>query len=223
MVLKRKAGIRKGGAKRRRVMRRKPRIPRSIVPSKVMVKRTRYQETWSFGTTTTNDFWRYYQWNSFNFNNFSEFGNVFDEYKLCALKYTFRPAYDTVDVSTTSGPSPTSAEAYAHFFVDPSSTVIPTGVYSASTLNTFLENDRVKTRSLTRPFSIYFRPKMSDTLFGGSTTSRAISSTYVKTANTGVDFRGFHIYLQQNNFSTANTAIKLDVFITAYMMFRNLK
>lgn len=223
MALKRKMKRPAGGpARKKRYMQRKPRIPRAIVPSRFAVKRVRFQETWVFSTATTSGFWRYYTWNNTNFNAFNEFSALFDEYKINALKYTFRPAYDTVDISVASGATPTGAQAYAHVVVDPSSTVIPSGTYTSAVLNGFLENSGVKTYTLNKPFSVYFKPKVQDQLLGGGTGTRTLRPTYIKTSE-AVDHRGFHMFLQQNAVSTVNTAIKLDVFITAYATFRNLK
>lgn len=199
----------------------KPWIPRSIVSPKVFIKRVRFQETWIMGTATTGDFWRYYTWTTSNFNNFAELASVFDEYKVCALKYTFRPAYDGVDLSAVVAPQTYGATAYAHVCIDPSSNLIPSGTYTAANMNTFMENQGVRTYKLERPFSVYFKPKVSDQLFGGSTASRTVKSGYLKTGETAVQHRGFHIFLQQNSMNNINTAIKLDVFITAYCIFRN--
>lgn len=218
MAMKRKAP---SGRYRRRVKRkymrksRVPRAPRRV--GSIMVKRSNYVGNWTFGTATTNDFWRYFAYDMTAFNQFSEFAAVFDEYKLNSMKVTFRPAYDSVlnDLAV--------AQAYAHYFVDPASTVIPTGTYTSTALNTFLQNDKVRTRTLNRPFSIYWRPKLLDQVLNTGTGAAMRSSPWIRTTETGASYRGFHMFLQQNNFVTTNTAIKLDVFVTMYVSFRNLK
>lgn len=223
IMMKRKRTTRRAiRTKRRATLRRpmsigRPRIVPAYRQPKLVMKRTNYVGSWTFATTTTNDFWRYMTYTPNNFNNFGEFAGVFDEYRINAIKVTFRPKYDTVTV----GQPP---QCFAHFFVDPASTVIPSGTYTSGSLNTFLENSGVKTRSTNRPFSIYFKPKVSDQLNGGGTVSRAISPTYLKTTETNVDHRGFHMYLQTNNFNTVGTTnITLDMYVTMYVTFRNLK
>lgn len=225
MVLKRKRvpARRNMMRKRRRIFKRPARFLSMLRPV-YSTKRTRYQETWSWGSAATDQFFRYYAMTSANINNFAEYASVFDEYKVCALRYTFRPAYDSVTVyDVANSASPSQPQAYAHVCIDPAGTTLPSGTYSASSLNTFLEQDRVKTYPLNKPFSIYFKPKSQDQLFGGSTATRIVKPGWIKTTNTAVDFRGFYIYVQQNGFAVSNAGIKLDVFITAYLQFRNPK
>lgn len=193
-----------------------PRIlGRAIVP-KLAIKRTQYMGSWQFATTTTNDFWRYVTMDTSWINNFAELAAVFDEYKVNGIKVTYRPRYDTVQVG--QGP-----QAYAHVLIDPASTLIPLGTYSSANLNTFLENQGVKTYTLNRPFSIYYKPRVMDQVQGGGTAAVASLPKYIRTTETAVLFRGYHIFLQQNNMAATNANVILDVFVTVYATLRNLK
>lgn len=186
----------------------------------ISMKRTFYGGAWTFGTASTSGFWQYLSVTpANNFNNFTELGSVFDEFKVNGLKITFRPRYDNIEISNSA----TQVQAYAHYFVDPASTVIPTGVYSVATLNSFLENSGVKTRTLNRPFSIYFKPKCSQAYTGTGTVGGVITPRWVKTNETTTSFRGVHVFLQQNNMAATNTNITLDVYYTWYVSFKNLK
>jgi len=188
----------------------------------ISVKRITYGGNWSFATTTTNDFWRYQIFDMSNFNNFAEFAAVFDEYKVNAIKVTYRPQYDSVQNFQGAG-TLVQPQAYAHYVVDQASTVIPSGVYGSGTLQTFLENGNVKTKTLNKPFSIYYKPQVTDQVFNTGTASVMRRSPWVRTSDTSTVYRGYHMYLQQNNFSNTNTNIKLDLYITMYVSFRNLK
>ena len=114
-------------------------------------------------------------------------------------------------------------QAYAHVVKDNASTVVPASTYTQGNMNTFLENQGVKTYTLNKPFSIYTPLKVSDALLGGGTSTRFISAPWIRTNETGVSHRGFHIFLQQNSFSVGNTNIKLDTFYTFYIKYRNIK
>lgn len=210
----------------RKVMLRKSRIrrrvPRNYIIPRLQCKRMSFSSTWAFGTVTTNDFWRYYTFTAGDINNFGDFSALFDEYRIRAIKVTFRPAYDNVAIPIAAG-AIVQPQAYAHINLDPESVVIPSGTYTSANMNTFLENSGVFTKTLRNPFSIYFKPKVSDQLFGGGTASTVKKSTWIKTSETTVQHRGFHMFLQQNSFSTGNTNIKLDTFYTFYLDFRNLK
>lgn len=209
----------KPGIKRRRLYKVMRKATGLQLQPRLSCKRMTYQTVWTFSTAALGGYWQYYTFNATNIGNFAEFANVFDEYKINAVKYTFRPRYDSVDANSAT----TLPQATMHYFVDQASTVVPTGVYSSATLNTFLENSGVKSRTLNRPVSIYYKPMASDQLTGGSTVSRVFKPGWIKTDNTTISFRGFHAFLQLNNFATANANVQLDIFITFYMSFRNLK
>lgn len=221
MAYKRKRNQKARPKKRQRTMNISGRARRARrTQPQVSVKRTSYVGAWTFGTANTNDFWRYQTYTMFNFNNFSEFSNVFDEYKLNAIKVTYRPRYDNIAVSLTGSVQP---QAVAHVVVDPASTTLPGGVYNSGSLNTFMENSGVRTRLLNKAVSVYFRPKVADQVNGSGSIARMVKPGWIKTTEPNVDFRGFHMYLQQNNFSAANTNIVLDTYVTFYVQFRNLK
>lgn len=188
----------------------------------IHVKRITYGGNWTFGTATTNDFWRYQVFDMTNFNNFAEFAQVFDEYKVNAIKVTYRPAYDSVQNVVGAG-AVVQPQAYAHFVVDPASTVIPAGTYGTATLQTFLENGAVKTKTLNKPFSIYYKPQVTDAVFNTGTGSVMRKSPWVRTSEIATVYRGYHMYIQQNNFLQTNTNVKLDYYITMYVSFRNIK
>ena len=216
---KRKAGTKKGAAAKKT---RKTYRAKSVYVPKLTLKRTTFSSTWSFGTATTNDFWRYYTFTAGDVGGFQDFADIFDEYKITGVKVTFRPAYDNVHNVAGVG-ALAQPQAYAHVVKDNASTVVPASTYTQGNMNTFLENQGVKTYTLNKPFSIYTPLKVSDALLGGGTSTRFISAPWIRTNETGVSHRGFHIFLQQNSFSTGNTNIKLDTFYTFYIKFRNIK
>ena len=201
--------------------RRKNRSKSVYVP-KLALKRTTFSSTWSFGTATTNDFWRYYTFTAGDVGGFSDFADIFDEYKITGVKVTFRPAYDTVHNVAGVG-ALTQPQAYAHVVLDNASVVVPSSTYTQANMNAFLENGGVKTYTLNEPFSVYVPLKVSDALLGGGTSTRFIDAPWIRTNETGVSHRGFHMFLQQNSFATGNTNIKLDTFYTFYIQFRNVK
>jgi hypothetical protein len=186
------------------------------------IKRKFYFNSWVWTTTTTSDFWRYQETLASAIPAFSEYTALFDTYRISAVKWTYMPRYDSVEASTagTTG-SPT---AYAHVVIDPQSTVIPSGTYGSSTLNILMENTKVKTYKASRPFSVYYKPKILMQGFGGGSASVVRSPPNIRTTDLGVSHRGHHIYIQQNNFSaSANANIIFDVFCTVYLQLKNLK
>lgn len=211
-----------GVAKRRRVW-RKPRIPRTIVPAKLQCKRTFYNGAWQFGTAQTSDYWRYFSYTLGQLPTVTEFTSLFDEYKINAIKVTFRPSYDSVPSDAPALNVNTGPQAYAHIFIDPAQTALPAGVYNSATLNSFLENDKIRTVTANRPFSVYFRPMIRDAVQGTGANAELRRSKYIRSNETGAVYSGFNMFLQQNNFSTSNSRISLDMFVTYYMTFKNMR
>lgn len=233
MVYKRKrvSGKRIRGrvAKRRTMNISRPRRSYKLGPV-LQVKRTTYFGVWQIGSATTNDFWKYETFTAQSINNFTEFKNVFDEYKVNAIKVTYRPRVDNYAAASevagggVAGSTGTPL-CTMHTLVDPSSTLAPSGTASMVTLNTYLENQGIRTRTLNKPVSVYYRPKCSDQLYGGSTTGRSVKGGWIKTFDDTVQYRGYHSFVSWPNFGTINTFTlpALDVFVTFYVSFRNLK
>lgn len=221
MVMKRKRIPRKSLRRRRRVRRRMNivRRPASMMKSVFHTKRITALGNWTFNTTTTDGYWRYFSVTMASYNNFAEMAALFDEYRVNAIKLTLRPRYDCVD----SGSTVNNPQTYLHYIVDPGSTLLPAGAYDLTTLNTFLENNDCKTRTLNRPVSIYFKPKVMDQVAGGGTQARAVKGGWIRTTETSVIFRGAHLFIQGNNFTNVTNAVKLDQYITFYCSFRNPK
>lgn len=185
----------------------------------VKVNRTAYGGAWTFSTATTNDFWRYNSVTMGSFNNFAEYAAVFEEYKLCAIKQTWRPRYDSVNAPSAVG-TVAQPQAYAHIILDPESTTVPSGIYNTTNLNSFLENGKVRTKTLNKPFSVYWKPKTTTPMTVGS---KKVFSPWLPTTTTTQIFTGYHMFLQQNNLDTSNTNIVLDSYVTFYLMFRGQK
>lgn len=215
---KRKRTATKAAANKRRRLAPK-RVPRMPTYAMRTVKTT-YQGAWSFATTATSGFWKYYEAQAIQMSEFSEFATIFDEYKITNLKYTFRPRYDsfTPDAGTTP-----FTLCYAHVIKDPASTRIPNGAYNSTTINQFLENGAVKSYTLNKPMSVSFRPKILTSDFGGGSASTAIAARWLRTTEDGVPHRGFHMFLQNNALGGINQAIILDVFVTYTVQFRGAR
>lgn len=187
--------------------------------------RTAYQGATTFSTAFVSGFWQYRVVSAGLLPTFPELAAVFDEYKISAVKFTFRPRYDGYDVNdpVTSGSTSPLVMCTAHVINDPGSSMIPAGSYTTATLNTFLENGKVKSYPLTKPFSVYFRPKTLAGALGGAIGTIVQPSQWIRTSDDGVLHRGFHMFLQNNNMIATNGSIILDTFITFYMKFKGSK
>lgn len=221
--MKRRYPFRRGRrTKRRRTYRKKFTARRKRARSSVLnVARTLYDGAWTFGTAGITDFWRYQAYTAAtHIQEFSTLALLYDEYKINRIKVTFRPRYDSVANATAAATQVAQPQAYAHIIMDQASTLTPSGTYVAATVNKFLENGKVRSYTLNRPFTVYFKPKVADTVGAGTS---YVWPRWFQTSDSGVNHRGYHMFLQQNNLDNSNVNIKLDAFVTVYAQFRNPK
>lgn len=211
---------------KRRIMRRfTRRIPRAIqsrIPM-LRISRTRWHENWSPDTVTTNGFWRYYTTSLNSIQNNTEFTNLFDQYRIAALKYVFRPRYDSFagnDTTDTTLPGVTNqGRCMLHVVNDPYSTVTPSGAYNSGTLNGFFEQgNSVKTYSGNRPVTVYFRPTVLANI--GGQNSQVKRAPFLNVTDVAASHRGFHIFAQDVNM-TGVFGQSWDVYITYYLTLKN--
>lgn len=225
--MKRKRGSGRQG--RRRVKRRLTRLVRAPRDAYMRMKRTFRLENWTPSNTTTNDFWKYYTIRFSDLPNVADYQALFDEYKISAVKFTFRPRYDNFagnDTTDTVLPGLTNVGAtYLHFINDPASRVAPSGTYTAATLNTFLENGNVRSVLANKPVSVYFKPLINDAISqtGASADQfRRVKPGWLTTNTPGTLHCGFHVFAQDINLA-ANWQNSYDVFVTMYFAVKNLK
>lgn len=206
----------------RRTGRKRMRSTRNV---KLSITRIRATGQTTISTVSTAGFWQYYEPTINNgFNNFADFTNLFEQYRVNSIAVTFRPRFaagTVVDqVSGTSAGSATTP--YACIIKDPASTIVPSGTYSIGTLNTLLEQGGKIIRA-DRVFTVKWKPKI---VFETGTTP---SSTYYKAPpfidvnDAGVPMRGFHIMLYTQNFTTPTASMSWDVYVKMNVSFRNMK
>lgn len=223
MVLRMKRR-RPSGRRMRRTMKRRRIVRRRVRQARMAVKRTFYVENWQPNSAGTNGFWRYYQFTASQLPSMSEFVALFDQYKINAVKVTFRPRFDSFQGNNTTDttlPGVTNQSGTnMHVIRDPYTTTFPTGTYTVANMNSFMEQGNVKSYTGNRPFSIYIRPTNNFTVDGANVERKR--SKYINTSNLAIPHFGFHAYAQDNNFS-GTFGNSWDVFYTYYMTFKNLR
>lgn len=204
------------------------RYSRRVIKNFLRVKRTFYAGSWTFSNASTNGFWRYFTHTLGALPSASEFSSVFDEYRIRAIKVTFRPNTDAIsgqlnDVSTAT--SLANLVHNLHTCIDPMSTVLPSGTYSSSTLNSFLENSGVRSRRFNKALSVYYRPQLLDAVQGtGTAVGKVSPKKWLRTSDTAAEYRGFHAFWQTSQFLASATSLPwLDIFVTYYMEFKNVR
>lgn len=196
---------------------------RSKLPM-VAIKRTFWASNWSPNTATTAGFFRYL---SFTFNqlpNILEYQNLFEAYRLSAVKVTFRPRYDAFDGANTTDttlPGVTNqGGAMVHYVVDPWATAGPAGTYTSTTLNGFLESGNVKTYQGNKPFSIYI-PNPTIDMTTDITVGIRRKSPWLKMTSAGQPHFGAYVFVQDVNL-TGTFGQSWDLFYTYYFMVKGM-
>lgn len=160
--------------------------------------------------------------------NGTEYTNLFDQYKLNAIKVTFRPRYDNFsgnDTVDTVLPGITNQQGtMLHIIKDPRDTTGPSGTYTSANFNTFCEKGGVRSYQGIKPVTVYFKPMINQTIEGQNINRVPPKwiNTNDYTAGTPVVYNGFHAFATDFNFN-GSFGQGFDVFVTYYMTFKNMK
>lgn len=178
---------------------------------------------WVFGQVTTNDFWRYFQFQPGALGSaWNEHATVFDEYKIWGVTLELRPNYDNVNQSGTSGVL-AAYEGSIHHSVDPSSSVtLPTGTYTSATLNNFFQQSQnVVSRRSAQGFKTFYKPKVASQIAGVGLTGKTNYCPWIKCTSNNVEvFNGVHIFIQAPGMDATKMIISYDIYVTAHVSFR---
>jgi len=204
--------------------------PRRVMPTRVVrtqaasakIVKTALLEHWQFSTAAVSGFWRYLSTAASDLAEWTEFANVFDEYRITNVKFSFRPKYDTFPVSTGYDAATSAYVApFIHTIVDQASTKIPTGSYNFATENVMLENGTVRTYDGTKAFSVSYKPKVFNGLLAGGTAATAEWAPWIRTSEPAVRHNGLHVFIKLPNF--ASLAVGYDIYSTVTVEFRGAR
>lgn len=215
---------RRRGKRARRSFMRRRRVPRSIAARTIKVYRKFWSQNWVPATTNTIDFYRYYTFTVTQIPNWTEYQALFDEYKVNWFKYTFRPRYDSFagnDTTDTTLPGVTNqSTTYLHTLVDPKTYITPSGTYTTSNLNTFLEQGKSKTYQGTKPVSVLIKYPCVAEDTNATADAKYVKAGWNSTNNPGVRaHRGFFIFAQDQNM-TGVFGQTWDIFVECSVSFR---
>lgn len=207
------------------------RVPRSMplistANRGVSFKRTFFLASWTLGTTATTDFWKKLTPRFSDMPNAAEFQVLFDEYKMTGIKITFHPRFSSVQLAPSSGVTVSNNQLYITLAnATREHEANPTGTYSSTTYNNFLEEmgGRSRTYMLNKPRSIYFKPTVYDetgTTTGYGFTHRPAPWQQINNSHQ-TQLHGCHAFLHDYNFNAQNTAGNgVDIQYTFYFQVR---
>lgn len=193
--------------------------------SMMRVTKTWYAGNWSPNTTTVAGFWQYFTASLAQMPEVSMFSSVFESYRINWIKWTLRPRYtgfDGANTTDTTLPGVTNqGSCDLHVIIDPKSITTPSGTYSSTTLNSFLQSGRVRSYSGTKPINILVKyPCVLDDV-NGVTQSKAVRSSYYDCSTT-LAHRGAHLFISDVNL-TGTFGQSFDIFTTMNVTFKGQK
>lgn len=224
-------GKRKRPMMTRRRVRRKlmpKRVPRAIAPAQTGImrfKRKFYLSNFQPSTVAVGNFWVKLSYTLAQIQGFGDITALFDQYKINAFKLQLIPRFDSFsgeNTTDTTLPGITNQSGtYVHVAYDPYSTTAPSGTYTSATLNTFMEQGRIKTYAGNRPINIYWKPTILGQ-YGNSYSDMYVPSRWLPTTQTGIAHWGPQIFYADNalNGTFGNS---FDLYLTVYATVRNLK
>lgn len=209
-------------AKRARTIPRKVRMPMTYAVTKKF-----WLENWQPNTASVGGYWRYFTFNLGQLPDLAGYVAMFDTYRINAIKVEFHPRFTEFagnDTTDTALPGVTNqAGTRMSLLADTKSSLVPVGAYGSGTYNDFLQQGSPKTHMGIRPFSIYFRPQVGETVGANIAGGLRRRSTWLQLdlANS-VPHAGFHAFAWDPNFS-GTFGNSFDVLVTYYVQFRGMR
>lgn len=196
---------------------------KGLKPSKnipeVSFQRTAWVANWDWNTTTTGGFYRAILPLFNQVQNYAEYTQLFNLYKITGVKVTLLPRYGEVvaPASSTAGQTSYNNQFYLTWGQLKGNSLVPTGTYGATSYNIMAENVvGLKTVKFDRPVSYFFRPNIAQSV--GVSGAEIIPAPWLSTTD-GVDVPhiGMLAYIHDNNFAALEQpGFSLDIQITYY-------
>lgn len=172
-------------------------------------KRTFHSTVFTPTTATTSGFWQYFSAQFGDLPDTSSYTNLFDQYRIKAIKWSFRPRFDNFAGNDSAA---ARGGTNVHTIADPASTLVPTGVYNRNTLNQFLENGLTKSHNGNETVDVYVKPKIDNSISSGTT---RINAPWISSNNVTVAHNGTHVFFQDTQFTGVFGNV-YDVFVTMW-------
>lgn len=206
-----------------------PYVPRYVKPAMgtLNIKRKFWLGLWAPNTTSVSGYWRPQFLRLDQIPNYTELTALFDQYKINAVKLEFIANHTGADANGALAGGNYQIPR-VHVCYDKFSTSTPTGLYGSGAFNTFMEQGRVKNiRDPLKPFSIFVRkPTIArwDAAIAGGNTNLGYAP-YLRTDNSDmVEHNLCNIFISDTNFTGLDLpSWKWDIYVTAYLSFRNQK
>lgn len=182
-------------------------LRRTVMPNQpALYQRKLYKATLQSSATGTIS--GAYSFTLDDMTNYGELQALFDQYKITHVQVVFVPKYNMSNVTDKQLP-------ILHVFRDYDDATAP-----SLTLNTFLENTKVKSRVLDKPVSISLSPaSLTEVYRGPATTSYSPKwNQWIDMAHADVDHYGIKYLIEDNGFAASEDIC--DIYFTMTVSLR---
>lgn len=191
------------------------------------VTRTWWSFNWTPSVAAVTSFWQFLTMTASQIPAWGDYSDVFDEYRIQNFKIILRPRYDNYagnDTTDTTLPGVTNqGSTLVHAIIDPKSSILaPSGTYSTTTLNNFLESGIVKTYTGNKAIHINVKYPCVANDTNGSANAMFVRAPWFSTNQPGAVHRGVHVFLQDINM-TGTFGQSFDVFYQATVSFKGMR
>lgn len=196
------------------------------------VKRTFYSGSVNPAIGATNQFWSYltpslgsagilFNTTLSGLPNLTEYRDLFDTFKLSAVKYRLVPRVGplTQDQTIPSTGTTFIDKPMISTLIDPKSQITASGTYSLGTYNTFLELGNVRRRRGDREVNIYWKPLIQEQYGSGALRYIKPRYTNIDTLGQSMPHRGCYVFWHNWNFTSVSLP-QYDVYVTYYLKFK---
>lgn len=190
------------------------RVMRQIRQPVQYFKRTLYYSGWTANSTTADTFLNYYGVLSV-VPNYTEFTNLFDQYRINGIKIQLIPRGNSSDIGTSSASPPTGQSVGVFSIID---------YDDINVLTSFTQAVQYQNLKMTRSHQIhsrYFKPRIANSVYNGAAGVVNAGSVrgWIDCDNPSVPHMGVKMVLQQS----PNLAQTFDLKIDYYLAFKNVR
>lgn len=145
--------------------------------------------------------------------NYTEFTNLFDQYKIAGVQQKFVYSANSQDPSSTSA---LPMLGFIHDYDDGT---------ALSSLNDYLQYPNHKVYRMDKPvIKTFFRPKSALAVYSGAFTSYARNNNWIDVGSPSVEHYGLKWYIDPMIPGIGSNVIgKLRIYITVYLKMKNVR
>jgi len=205
---------------------KKMRIPKTI--PELSFTRTSWVTNWDFNTTTTGGFYRAILPLFSQIQNYAEYAQLFNLYRIKGVKVTVLPRYGEVvaPASSTAGQTSYNNQFYLTWGKQNGNLLVPTGTYGATSYNIMAENiSGLRTEKLDKPCSYFFRPNIAmDVGTAGVEIVPSAKQWLSTTDGADVPHIGVLAYIHDSNFAALEQpGFSVDLVYTFYFTMKGMR